>query len=143
MTPGAGPHPFTPRILVRARYAVALATTIVVGLLSRLHGAPLPWFVATYAGDALWAMAACWAISIIAPQRPAIERGGLALAVAVGVELSQLYHAPWLDAVRRTRPGGWLLGFGFLWSDLACYVAGVILALAIDRLFRVPTVGEA
>ena len=49
------------------------------------------------------------------------------------IEVSQLYHPAWLDAVRATRLGGWLLGFGFLASDLACYTAGVALAVIVER----------
>jgi len=50
--------------------------------------------------------------------------------------VSQLYHAPWLDAVRATRPGALALGQGFLWSDLACYAAGVGAAALIDLSMR-------
>ena len=58
----------------------------------------------------------------------------LALAFSVLIELSQLYHAPWIDGIRQTTLGGLVLGFGFLWSDLACYTAGVACALVIDNL---------
>ena len=47
-------------------------------------------------------------------------------------EFSQLYRAPWIDAVRATRLGALVLGQGFLWSDLWCYAAGVTLAAGID-----------
>jgi hypothetical protein len=41
------------------------------------------------------------------------------------VELSQLYHAPWIDGLRQIRLAALLLGHGFLWSDLVCYAVGV------------------
>lgn len=41
-----------------------------------------------------------------------------------GIELSQLYHALWIDAIRNTTLGGLIIGFGFLWSDLVCYTIG-------------------
>jgi hypothetical protein len=41
------------------------------------------------------------------------------------VEISQLYHAPWIDSIRQTTPGGLVLGFGFLWTDLVCYSVGI------------------
>ena len=50
----------------------------------------------------------------------------LAAGFSLMIELSQLYHAPWIDAIRRTRLGGLVLGYGFLWSDLACYAVGVV-----------------
>jgi hypothetical protein len=47
-------------------------------------------------------------------------RASIALAFAWAIELSQLYHAPGIEALRHTRLGGLVLGFGFLWSDLVC-----------------------
>jgi Protein of unknown function (DUF2809) len=42
----------------------------------------------------------------------------------VPVEVGQLYHAPWIDSIRRTTLGRPILGFDFVWSDLACYALG-------------------
>jgi hypothetical protein len=54
-----------------------------------------------------------------------------------------LYHAGWIDAIRATRLGGLILGYGFLWSDLVCYAAGVglgaILEWGVARLQRLWT----
>ncbi len=58
------------------------------------------------------------------------------MAFAVAIDLSQLYHAPWIDSIRQTTIGGLILGFGFLWSDLACYALGVGLGVAIETLWR-------
>ncbi|HNV69644.1 MAG TPA: DUF2809 domain-containing protein, partial [Candidatus Ozemobacteraceae bacterium] len=49
------------------------------------------------------------------------------------IELSQLCQADWLNAIRQTRLGAIVLGFGFLWSDLACYICGAGVAALIDR----------
>jgi Protein of unknown function (DUF2809) len=56
----------------------------------------------------------------------------LTIAFSVAIELSQLYHAPWIDSIRQTTLGGLILGFGFLWSDLACYAVGVGLGVMMD-----------
>ena len=53
-------------------------------------------------------------------------------------ETSQLYHAPWIDRIRATTLGGLVLGFGFLWSDIACYTVGVACAMCVDLLLRRP-----
>jgi hypothetical protein len=55
-----------------------------------------------------------------------------AMTFSILIEVSQLYHAPWLDSIRHTILGGLILGFGFLWSDLACYAVGVGLGVAIE-----------
>ncbi len=56
------------------------------------------------------------------------------MATALFVELSQLIHWGWLDALRSTLPGRLVLGQGFLASDLVCYAVGVAMAFAIDWL---------
>ena len=56
------------------------------------------------------------------------------MTLSVGVELSQLYHAPWIDSIRETTLGGLILGFGFLWSDTACYTVGVGLGVLLERI---------
>ncbi|MGH7680224.1 MAG: DUF2809 domain-containing protein [Gemmatimonadaceae bacterium] len=124
---------------MRARYLALLVATIALGLASRRYGELLPGFVATYAGDTLWAAAAYWALAVAAPTARPLTRGIGAAAISLAVELSQLYHAPWIDALRATRPGALLLGYGFLWSDLACYAVGVGLALLLDRYGILPS----
>jgi len=52
-----------------------------------------------------------------------------ALVISFAVEVSQLYHAEWIDGIRETRLGALTLGSGFLWSDLVCYTLGSSLPL--------------
>ena len=112
--------------------AAALAAVVAAGLASRVFGHHLPWVVATYAGDTLYATMALVGLALLAPRASTSGLAAWALGWSVAVEISQLYRAPWLDAIRRTLPGALVLGYGFLWSDLACYAAGVALGAAID-----------
>lgn len=124
---------------MRARWplhALLLLVTIALGLLSRHFADALPATVARYAGDVLWASMVVWGLRLLAPRAPTKWIALVAFAVAVAVELSQLYRAPWIDAIRATRAGALALGQGFLWSDLACYAVGVLLAAAIDLRLR-------
>jgi hypothetical protein len=50
--------------------------------------------------------------------------------------VSQLYHAPALDALRATRAGHLVLGSGFDARDLAAYTAGVAAAVLLERAVR-------
>jgi hypothetical protein len=111
-----------------------LAMAIVLGLGSRRFATALPGFVASYAGDTLWALALFLFLGLVLPRMTTGRVAALALVGSVLVELSQLYHAPWIDSVRRTTLGGLVLGFGFLWSDLACYAAGVGMGVALERI---------
>jgi Protein of unknown function (DUF2809) len=52
----------------------------------------------------------------------------------VADEVSQLWHTPWLDAIRHTTVGRLMLGLGFLWSDLVCYAVGTIIAFCLTIL---------
>ena len=49
---------------------------------------------------------------------------------------SVLYHTPWIDSIRQTTLGGLILGFGFLWSDLACYAVGVGFGVVMERVIQ-------
>src|SRR6185369_17291037 len=52
------------------------------------------------------------------------------------IEFSELWHSPWLDALRATRDGGFLLGHVFLWSDVVCVALGATLAAGAERAWR-------
>ena len=64
-------------------------------------------------------------VSFVLAGRSLFQRGIISLVLAFAVEVSQLYHAPWIDGIRSTTLGGLVLGFGFLWSDLVCYLVGI------------------
>lgn len=106
----------------------------VLGLGSRSGWEPLPSFVATYAGDTLWTMMVYASVILLWPRLSIARALGLALGFSFLIELSQLYRAPWIDAVRANRLAALVLGHGFLASDLACYTVGALLAAGLDRL---------
>lgn len=118
-------------------------SVIALGLASRWTGSYLPVVLREYAGDTLWALMVFLGFGVVFPRTPTLRLAGLALTVAYLIELSQLYRAPWIEAVRRTRLGGLILGFGFVWSDLVCYAAGVLagagfefLAMRFERILK-------
>ena len=117
-------------------YAIALVAVIAAGLASRRFGNAQPVFVATYAGDTLWAAMAFVGLGLLFPRRPTRTLALAALVFAYADETSQLYHAPWIDAIRATTPGALVLGYGFLWSDIACCTVGVGVAAAAESLLR-------
>ena len=116
-----------------------IALAAVLGISSRRFAAMLPGFIAAYAGDTLWAFAAFLGIGLILPRASTRTVAMLAMAFSVAIELSQLYHAPWIDSIRHTTLGGLILGFGFLWSDLACYAVGVVLGVLVDVIGGIVT----
>jgi uncharacterized protein DUF2809 len=121
----------------RLPYLLAGALVIVLGLASRRYGADLPAFVAAYAGDTLWAVLAFIVIAVLAPDWPTRRIAIVALLASYADEVSQLYHAPWIEAIRNTRFGALTLGYGFLWSDVLCYTVGVALCVLVELLIDV------
>jgi glycopeptide antibiotics resistance protein len=55
---------------------------------------------------------------------------------ALAIEISQLYHAPWIDRIRVTFLGKMILGFGFLWSDVFVYAIGVLIGWLVATLIE-------
>ena len=61
----------------------------------------------------------------------------MAFCFSCVVELTQLYHAPWIESVRGTRVGILVLGATFNWPDLIAYGVGIVLGcLAEITLLR-------
>ncbi len=117
----------------RSRSLMLALGTIAVGLLVHFGGGVLaPWF-RDVLGDALWAMMIVWWAGVAVPQLPLRTRAAAALAVCVAVETSQLYHAPWLGAVRGTVPGHLVLGSDFDPRDFVAYTAGILIAALVAR----------
>ena len=113
-----------------------IALSVALGLGSRRYAASPPGIVAAYAGDTLWAFVAFLGIGLLARRASTWAVAVLAMSFSAVIEVSQLYHAPWIDSVRRTTLGGLALGYGFLWGDLACYAVGVGLGVVIEAIGR-------
>ena len=122
---------------LRARLPfVALALcTIAVGLGVHLTDG-LPPAARDVLGDALWAMMLTWWVGAAAPRVATWTRATVAWAVCMAVELSQLYHAPAIDAVRETTIGHLFLGSDFDPRDLAAYALGVVAAALLESAAR-------
>lgn len=105
-------------------FVAAAAATVAIGLASR----QIAW-VPAWIGDVLWATTAYFIVSAIAPWADRWRRGAVALAFSYVIEVSQLYHQPWIDHIRQTTLGHLALGTTFTWTDLVAYTAGVALGI--------------
>ena len=119
----------------RLIYAALVIFVVILGLSSR-HFAFWPSFVHTYIGDILWALMVFLIFGFLLPRHTSFQLAASALCFSYCIEFSQLYHTPWIDAIRHTRLGGLVLGFGFLWSDLLSYLVGIGFGTAIERAMR-------
>ncbi|MGL4343662.1 MAG: DUF2809 domain-containing protein [Cellulosilyticaceae bacterium] len=119
----------------RSVYLLLTVVVMLLGLLSRrVEGLPL--WIETYSGDTLWALMVFLGLAFLLAKQPTWVIGVCALIFAYGIEISQLYHAPWIDAIRSTTLGGLVLGYGFLWQDLICYGVGIAVGIVLDYLFK-------
>lgn len=126
-------RPSSTQVRSRLTLAACALATIALGLASRRFPGAQPVFVATYAGDALWAATVFWLLAFLRPRAETATLAAASLLASALVELSQLYRDSWLDALRATGAVALVLGQGFLWTDLLCYAAGVALAAVADR----------
>ena len=117
----------------RPVWIALIASVVLLGLASRRFAASLPGFVAAYAGEILCATAAFLGIDLLLSWSSTGRVTALALSLSVLVEVGQLDHAPWIDSIRRTTVGGLVLGYDFVWSELACYAVGVAVGILIER----------
>lgn len=123
-------------------YLLVTISIVGLGLPARLAPQYLPNWYVTYAGDFLWAMLVYFLYALLF-RLPTSLAFWTALVTAYLIEISQLFHPAWLDYLRSIRLLGFILGFGFLWSDLIAYTLGILLAAAVDQLMFTKAVRPA
>ena len=130
--------------MIRARAGLCLII-IISGLALRHFGLGLgiPAFIVKYGGSVLWGAMVFFLVAIITPRLPGFHVASASAVIAVGVELSRLVHTPWLDDFRLTLAGALLLGRIFSTWDILAYIAGICLALVLDRLAEPMVAQEA
>ncbi len=117
----------------RVNYLLLVITVVILGLSSRRLAIGLPQWLNLYLGDILWALMVFFILGLLFSQKSPQWVAVMAILFAFGVEISQLYHSPSIDALRRTRIGGLVLGYGFLWRDLFSYSIGVGIGVLLER----------
>jgi hypothetical protein len=120
----------------RVLYAMLAVAVVAAGLLWRSGLIPLPPWLSNNGGDALWALMVFVGFGFLLPRFSTVVVALLALTFSWGVEFSQLYHAPWLDAIRATIPGKLILGNTFNWPDLVAYAIGIALGALAEWRWR-------
>ncbi|WP_088293696.1 DUF2809 domain-containing protein [Bacillus mycoides] len=120
----------------RLLYAVFTIVVIILGLSSRKFAFALPDLLNGYLGDALWALMIFVGFGFLFPKIETKKLAFISLIFCYGIEISQLYHAEWIDSIRATTLGGLVLGYGFLWSDLVAYTIGVGVGMLGEFMLR-------
>ena len=117
--------PKHPRFL----YFIIAIFVVILGVLSRkVHGIPL------FIGDILYAVMVYFGCRMLFINGNNFMKILVPLLLCYLIEWQQLCHVEWLVTIRHTTFGHYVLGQGFLWSDLVCYSVGVALAFFIDTI---------
>lgn len=112
--------------------AVYVVLVIAAGLISR-SALSLPHVFNEYGGDTLWSMMMYGIFALLFPDAKLKTLLVGTLLFSYLIECSQLLDVDWLNALRAT-PFRYLLGQGFVWSDLVCYSVGCVLACTLDAV---------
>ena len=115
---------------VRLYYFISILLILILVILSRkISGIPL------FIGDILYAVLIYFGIRFLIMNSKKSTSFLLGLLFCFSIEILQLVQIDWLIAIRKTTLGHYILGEGFLWSDLLCYVVGTLVAFLIDWKF--------
>ena len=116
-------------------YFILIMCTITLGISSRKYGTILPQFISEYAGDILWALMVYWGFGFLMNTKPIKNIAVYSLVFSFFIETSQLYQSDWINNIRETTIGALILGHGFLWSDLICYIIGILIGVLIETRY--------
>lgn len=106
---------------------------MVLGLGTRFFSGYLPNLINLYLGDILWALMVFFLFGLLFGTKKTRYIATLTLLFSFGIEISQLYQSDLINALRQTRLGGLILGYGFSWSDLVSYSVGISLGVFVER----------
>lgn len=110
------------------KYPILVLLIIILGILSRKISI-IPLFV----GDLLYAMMIYFIVRFFFNKNDLLKSAIIALLICFSIEILQLYQANWMIEIRKTTFGYYILGQGFLWSDLVAYFIGVLSSYLIDK----------
>lgn len=113
----------------RTLYFLLLIFIIFLGIISRKTD-----FIPLCFGDFLYAVMIYILTRIFLIKHKPIRIAIFSLLTCYSIEFFQLYQADWIIAIRKTLLGRYVLGQGFLWTDLIAYTFGVAIAFIIEKI---------
>ncbi|MBW9151219.1 DUF2809 domain-containing protein [Clostridium estertheticum] len=121
----------------RLLYAVMTIIVIGLGLYSRKMANIIPNYMNLYLGDALWALMVFIALGFVFREMKTKIVAIIGISFCYLIEISQLYHARFIDNIRETTLGGLVLGYVFSWSDFLGYAIGILVGVILEVLWSV------
>lgn len=113
-------------------YLLIMLVIIAFGLPARIVQDQLPAWYVLYFGDYLWAMLLFFIFAVTLQNMSTFKVAMITLLFTYIIEISQLFHPQWLDHLRSIKLLALVLGYGFLWSDIAAYTLGIITGVLVE-----------
>ncbi len=112
----------------RIHYFILFLTTILLGILSRKISVIPLWI-----GDFLYSIMIYFLVRILFIRKKTIFIIISSLLLCYSIEFLQLYQGEGITALRKTLFGKYVLGQGFLWSDIIAYTFGITFIFLIEK----------
>lgn len=113
---------------LRFSYLFVFLFTIFLGILSRKIS-----FIPLWIGDFLYAVMIYFLVRIFFFNKKPLIVVVLSLVICYSIEFLQLYQGDWMIELRNTLFGRYVLGQGFLWSDVLAYTIGITLIYLLEK----------
>ena len=124
-----------PYIIERRWIFISLIILIPLGFLTKRYQGPFETWVNNSLGGVLYVIFWSLVVFFFYPAAKPHRITGAMFIVTCMIEVLQLWHPPFLEAIRSTRIGVTLLGNSFAWLDFPHYLLGSLLAyLLIVRM---------
>lgn len=117
-------------------YIILIVSFICIGLIIRKYNDFFGSIVGNYAPDTLWAIMVFFILRLLIRSKSNAFIFVFTIVFSYLIELSQLYHSPWIDYIRNNKLAALVLGKGFLWSDIICYSLGACSAFMIQKILE-------
>ena len=119
----------------RIIYIGLMVIVMILGIASRRYGIYLPNIISKYAGDTLWALMVYLGFGFLFNKAKIRNVALASMTFSYLIEISQLYQGEWINSIRDTTIGAFILGHGFLISDLVCYTIGIVIGIVFEYLY--------
>ena len=118
----------------RLAYAGVLVVVTPLGFMTKFYGGPGADWVSNYAGGFLYVLFWVFVCLVLVPRVSPRVTALWILSITCALEVLQLWHPPFLEAIRSTFAGRALIGTTFVWWDFIYYIVAAAVAPALARL---------
>ena len=109
---------------------------IPLGFATKFYQGPGMAWIGDYGGAVLYEIFWCCVAALIWPRGSALMIALWVFGITCLLECMQLWHAPFLEAIRSNFLGRTLIGIAFKWSDFPYYVLGSASGWGMLRLIQ-------